>query len=130
MRLVVMNRTEAGVERVLQAEDVQMPMRGDLELRKVFPSLELTTATCGVEHQKRQMRHTTRSQARIREMESEPRRQYFVEGAVWIGGSLVIFVRQKVTMSGIVEFWQKSHKLEATLGWLCVVMVSLRCWRT
>ena len=49
---------------------------------------------------------TTRSQARIRQMESEPRLQCFVEGAVWIGGSLVIFVRQKVTMSGIVQFWE------------------------
>ena len=59
MRLVVMNRTEAGVESVLQAEHVQMPMWGDLGLRKVFRSLELTTtATCGAEHQKRQMRHT------------------------------------------------------------------------
>ena len=38
---VVTNRTEAGVERVLQAEDVQMPMLGDLGLRKVFQSLEL-----------------------------------------------------------------------------------------
>ena len=64
-------------------------------LRKVFRSLELTTATCGAEHQKRQMRHTTWSQARIRQMESEPRRQCSVEGAVWIGGSLVIFVRQR-----------------------------------
>ena len=63
-------------------------------------------------------------------MESEPRRQCFVEGAVWIGESLVIFVRQKVTTSGIVQFWQKSCKLEATPGWLCVVMVSLRCWHT
>ena len=40
-------------------------------------------ATCGAEHQKRQMR----------QMESESRRQCFVEGAVWIGGSLVTFVR-------------------------------------
>ena len=122
------NCTEAGVERVLQAEDVQMPMWGDLGLRKVFRSLELTT--CGAEHQKRQMRHTTRSQSRTRQMESEPRRQCFVEGAVWIGGSLVIFFRQKVTTSGIVQFWQKSCKLEATPGWLCAVMVSLRCWHT
>ena len=99
-------------------------------LRKAFPSLELTTATCGAEHQRRQMRHTTRSQARIRQMESEPRRQCFVEGAVWIGGSLVIFVRQKGTTSGIVQFWQRSCKLEATPGWSCVVMVSLRCWHT
>ena len=114
MKLVVTNRTEAGVERVLQTVDVQMPMWGDLGLRKVFRSLELTAATCGAEHQKRQMRHTTRSQARIRQMEFEPRRQCFVEGAVWIGGSLVIFVRQKVTTSGIVQFWQKSCKLEAT----------------
>ena len=90
-----MNRTEAGVERVSQAEDVQMPMWGDQGLRRVFPSVELTTATCGVEHQKRQMRHMMRLQARIRQMESEPRRQCFVEGAVWIGGYLVIFVRQK-----------------------------------
>ena len=35
-----MNRTEAGVERVSQAEDVHMPMRSDQGLRKVFPSLE------------------------------------------------------------------------------------------
>ena len=82
--------------------------------RKVIRSLELTTATCGAEHQKRQVRHTTRSQATIRQMESETRRQCFVEGAVWIGGSLVTFVRQKVTTSGIVQFWQKSCKLEAT----------------
>ena len=111
MKLVVTIRTEAGVERVLQAEDVQMPMWGDLGLRKAFQSLELTTATCGGEHQKRQMRHTTRSQAKIRHVESEPRRQCFVEGAVCIGGSLVIFVRQKVTTSGIVQFRQKSCKL-------------------
>ena len=130
MRLVVTNGTEAGVERVLQAEDVQMPMWGDLGLIKVFRSLELTTATCGPEHQKRQMRHMTRSQARIRQMESEPRRQYFVEGAVWIGGSVVIFVRQKVTTSGIVQFWQKSCKLEATPGSSYAAMVSLRCWHT
>ena len=58
-------------------------------LRRVFPSLELTSASCGVEHQKRQM---MRLQATIRQMESEPRRQCFVEGAVWIDGSLVIFV--------------------------------------
>ena len=95
MKLVVTNRTEAGVERALQAEDVQMPMWGDLGLRKVFQSLEMTTATCGAEHQKRQMRNTTRSQARIRQMESEPRRQCFVEGAVWFGGYLVIVVRPK-----------------------------------
>ena len=123
------NRTEAGVERVLQAEDVQMPMWGDLGLRKVFRSLELTT--CGAEHQKRQMRHTTRSQSRTRQMESEPRRQCFVEGAVWFGGSLVIFVRQKVTTSGIVQFWQKSCKAGGyTVGGCAVVMVSLRCWHT
>ena len=58
-------------------------------------------------------------------MEYEPRRQCIVEGAVWIGGSLVIFVRQNVTTSGIVQLWQKSCKLEATPGWLCVVMASL-----
>ena len=97
-------------------------MGGDLGLRTVFRSFDLTTATCGVEHQKRQMRQMTRSQARIR--------QCFVEGAVWIGGSLVIFVGQKVTTSGIVQFCQKSCKLEATPRWLCVVMVSLRCWHT
>ena len=114
MRLVVTNLTEAGVERVLQAEDVQMPMWGDLGLRKVFRSLQLTTATCGAEHRKRQMRHTTRSQARIRQMESEPRRQCFVEGAVWIGGYLVIFVRQKETKIGIC--WQESCKLDSTTG--------------
>ena len=70
MKLVVTNRTEAGVERVSQAEDVQMPTWRDQGLRKGFHPLELTTATCGAEHQKRQMRHTTRSQARIRQMES------------------------------------------------------------
>ena len=64
-----------------------MPMWGDQVLRRVFPSLELTAATCGVEHQKRQMRHMMRLQARIRQMESDLRRQCFVEGAVWIGGS-------------------------------------------
>ena len=90
-----MNRTEAAFERVSQAEDVQMPMWGEQGLRRVFPSLELTTATFGVEHRKRQMRHMMRLQARIRQMESELRRQCFVEGAVWIGGYLVIFARQK-----------------------------------
>ena len=54
-----MNRTEAGVERVSQAEGVQMPMWGDQGLRRVFPSLEFTTASCGAEHQRRQMRHMT-----------------------------------------------------------------------
>ena len=49
-----------------------------------------------------------------RQMESEPRRQCFVEGAVWIGGYLVISVRQKWTTSGIVPCWQRSCKLEAT----------------
>ena len=39
MKLVVTNRTEVGVECVLQAEDVQMPMWGDPGLRKVFQSL-------------------------------------------------------------------------------------------
>ena len=87
---------------------------GDQGLRRVFPSLELTTATCGAEHQKRQMRHMMRLQARIRQMESEPRRQCFVEGAVWIGGYLVIFVEQKETTSGIVPCWQTSCKLEAS----------------
>ena len=90
-----MSRTEAGVVRVSQAEDVQMPMWGDLGLKKVFPSLELTMATCGAEHQRRQMRLMMRLQARIRQMEFEPCRQCFVEGAAWIGGSLVIFIRQK-----------------------------------
>ena len=69
-----MNRAEAGAERVSQAEDVQMPMCGDQGLRRVFPSLELNTATCGVEHQKRQKRHMMRLQARIRRMDSELRR--------------------------------------------------------
>ena len=64
------------------------------------------------------------------QIESEPRRQCFVEGAVWIGGYLVIFVRQKGTISGIVPCWQRSCKLEATPGWSCAAMVSLRCWRT
>ena len=50
----VMSRREAGVERVSQAEDVQTPTRGDQGLRRVYPSLELTTDTCGVEHQRRQ----------------------------------------------------------------------------
>ena len=44
-------------------------------------------------------------------MGSEPRRQCFVEGAAWNGGSLVIFVRQKRTTSGIVPCWQRSCKL-------------------
>ena len=66
----------------------------------------------------------------IRQMESEPHRQCFVEGAAWICGSSVIFVRQKGTTSGIVQFGQKSCKLEATREWSCVVMVSLRCWHT
>ena len=35
-----------------------------------------------------------RLQARIRQMEFEPRRQWFVEEAVWIGGHLVIFIYQ------------------------------------
>ena len=90
-----MNRTGAGVELVSQAEDAQIPMWGDQWLRRVFPLLELTTATCGAEHQRHQIRHRIRLQARIRQMESEPRRQCFVEGAAWIGGSLVIFFRQK-----------------------------------
>ena len=75
-----MSRTEAGAERASQAEDAQMPMWDDQGLRRVFPSLELTTATCGVEHQRRQMRLMMRLQARIRQVESEPRRQCFVEG--------------------------------------------------
>ena len=82
--------------------------------RRVFPSLELTTATCGAEHQRRQMRHMMRLQARIRQMESELRRQCFVEGAAWIGGCLVIFARQKGTTSEHVTCWQKSCKLGAT----------------
>ena len=69
-------------------------------------------------------------QARIRQMESKPRRQCFVEGAAWIGGYSVIFVRQKGTTSGIVPCGQRSCKLEATPGWSCAVMVSLRCWHT
>ena len=87
--------------------------------------MELTTAICEAKHRKRQMG----SQARIHQMESERRRQWYVESAVWIGGSLVIFVRQKVKMNGIV-FWQKSCKLEVTFGCLCVVMLNLRCWHT
>ena len=71
------------------------------------------------------MRLMMRLQASIRQMESELRRHFFVEGAAWIGGSLVIFVRR-----GIVQFWQKSCKLEATPEWSCAVMVSLRCWHT
>ena len=54
-----------------QAEDVQMPTWGDQGLRK----------GCGTKHQRRQMRHMMRLQARIRQMESAPRRQCFVEGA-------------------------------------------------
>ena len=111
-------------------EDAQMPMWGDQGLRRVFPSLELTAATCGAEHQRRQMRHMMRLQARIRQMEFEPRRQCFVEGAAWIGGYLVIFVRHMGTTSGIVPCWQRSCKLEATPGWSCAAMVSLRCWHT
>ena len=86
-----MSRTEAGVERVSQAEDVQVPMWGDQGLRRVFPSLELTTATCGVEHQRRQMRLMMRLQARIRQMEFELRRQCFVEDCSvdrWLFGHL------------------------------------------
>ena len=44
----------------------------------------------GVEHRRRQMRHKMRLQARTRQMEFEPRRQCIVEGAAWIGGSLVM----------------------------------------
>ena len=36
MKLVVTNHTDAGVERVLQVEDAQMPMWGDLGLTKEF----------------------------------------------------------------------------------------------
>ena len=102
----------------------------DQGLRRVFPSLELTTATCGAWHQRRQMHHMMRLQARIRQMEFEPRRQCSVEGAARIGGSLVIFARQKATTSGIVRSRQRSCKLEATHGWSCAAMVSLRCWHT
>ena len=66
-----MNRTGAGVERASQ-----MPTWGDQRLRRVFPSLELTTATCGAEHWRRQMRHMMRLQAMIRQMES-------VASALW-----------------------------------------------
>ena len=87
-----MKRTGAGVELVSQAEDAQMPMWGDQGSRWVFPSSELTAATCGAGHVRSQMRHRMRLQARIRQMESEPRRRCFVEGVAWIG---VIFVTQK-----------------------------------
>ena len=46
-RSVVMTRTGAAVERASQAEDAQMPTCGDQQLRILFPSLELTMATCG-----------------------------------------------------------------------------------
>ena len=68
-RSVVMSRTGAGVERASQAGDAQMPTWDDQRLRRVFPSLELTTATCGAEHQRRQVRHRMRLQVRIRRME-------------------------------------------------------------
>ena len=41
-----------------------MPTRGDQGLRRVFPSVELTTATGGAEYQRRQMRCKMRLQAR------------------------------------------------------------------
>ena len=43
------------VQELRRAGDAQMPTWGDQRLRRVFPSLELTTATCGAEHQRRQM---------------------------------------------------------------------------
>ena len=65
---------------------------GDQGLRRVFPSLELTTATCGAEHQMRQMRHMMRLQTRIRQMEFKPRRQPVLCGRCsvvrWIFGHL------------------------------------------
>ena len=91
-----------------------MPTWGDQQVRRVSPSLGLTTATCGAEHQRRQMRHRMRLQVRIRQMGSEPRRQCFAGGAAWIGGSSVIFARQEETTSGIVPCWQRSYKLGAT----------------
>ena len=60
---------------------------------------------------------TSRTGADVeRASQFEPRRQCSVEGAAWIGGSLVIIARQKGTMSGIAPCWQRSCKLEATPG--------------
>ena len=42
--------SRAGVERASQVGDAQMPTWGDQGLRRVFPSLELITATFGAEH--------------------------------------------------------------------------------
>ena len=125
---MVTSRTGAGVERVSQAGDAQMPTWGDQGLRRVFPSLELTTATSGAEHQRRQMRHMMRLQARTRQMEFEPRRQCSVEGAAWIGGSLVIIAGKRRQRNRAVL----AKELQAG-GYPRVVvrrMVSLRCWHT
>ena len=74
------------------------------------------------------MRHMTRLQARIRQMESEPRRQCFVEGVAWIGGYLVIFCQAKGDNERNRAVLAK--ELEAAPGWSCAAMVSLRCWHT
>ena len=100
-----MNRTEAGVERVLH-----------VGVEKGVPIIGVDNGYLWSRAPKASDAPHDEVAGEIRQMESEPRRQCFVEGAVWIGGSLVIFVKQKVTTSGIVQFWQKSCKLEATLG--------------
>ena len=121
---MVTSRAGAGVERASQVGDAQMPTWGDQVLRRVFPSLELTTATYGAGHQRRQMRRMMRLQARTRQKEFELRRQCSVEDAARTGGSLVIFVRQKGITCGIVPCWQRSCKLEATHGWRAMTMVA------
>ena len=45
----------------------------------------------------------------------------------WLFGHLC---QAKGTTSGIVPCSQRSCKLEATHGWSCAAMVSLRCWHT
>ena len=107
-----------------------MPTLGDQGLRRVFPPLELTAATCGAEHQRRQIRHMMRLQARIRQMESEPRRQCSVEGAAWIGGSLVIFARQKGSNERNRAVVAKELQAGGYPGWSCAAMASQRCWHT
>ena len=95
-----MNRTGAGVER---------------------PGVEKGVPIIGVDYGYLWSRAPEASDAPQDEVAGEdapePRRQCFVEGAAWIGGSLVIFARQKGTTSGIVPCWQRSYKLEATPEW-------------
>ena len=109
-----MSRAGAGVERVSQAEDAQMPMWSDQGLKKVFPTSELTTATCEAEHQRCQMRHEDEVAG------EDPPAGVRTSSPVLCGRctvnrwlSLIIFVRQKVTTSGVVPCWQRSSKLEA-----------------